>query len=256
MPQDQDQTEKRETGAKAPRRYCCEAAEAYLRELAADGIAPTWDDVCAIQHYADKLERPEPPSAPATGTPRRACESVWLWPLTIQAAAWLNWLADEIGADDALLFPATGFAMAHARILTAFATLYNVAEARRVVKRWYDSLPCRQAELSEAIAAICRDDDHEDLRAKRPDAVEAPFDADELVTMLVATCGGTPDYWSRSVSNSYVRKQLRAVGRVRAAEAGAKAAFDASSAEIRATVNLGIIMDAIRAREKAKAANV
>jgi hypothetical protein len=175
-----------------------EVAAAEIKSLLADGITPTPEEIVRLNDACREAECPTGISPAAIGRPTRLTEGRWLWPFTIAAGEWYEWACDTLPEDYHLA--ALCYSREHAREEGVFLTLYSLAEAKKALNEYSRGL---NATLDEILLAV-----KEDVDAPEP---QGDVDADgreNIVKLLIALCGGDPDYWLHRVSQRYAIAQM------------------------------------------------
>lgn len=248
-------------GGETARRHISPLAEEEIRDMRAKGLKPSDDEIVWINDICRRIERPVIPSPIATGLPVLIPPNIWLWPFTLQAAAWYQWALDY-GFDQTAIGPlALAYAFNHSREEGAFLKMYDAPEARRVILEWRKTLACSEAELSEGILAMINQDvDYPEDPAKStvPDFLKeqenAKLDSDRYIAKIIAACGGTAEYWSTKVSMKYLITQKRAADRAALAGSDSGKVLDEIEDLTRdLTAAIGVIEKILTMRKDAEA---
>lgn len=197
-----------------PEKHLHERAEAAINGLRAEGIDPTLDEVVWLNDVARELDSGSPLSA---GIPYRAGDSLWLWPFTIQGAAWYARVLDWYAEDEDGAFFALAYALAYGRQSGAFYLLQDAVAARKQVDSWKRVLRCTVDELTYAIrGCLSQDDSQIRLPGEEIDGFREPDWGAEIADIIEAV-GGTPQQWECEVTRAYFNRQIAAVNRQRMA---------------------------------------
>lgn len=185
------------------RTYLNPLAQVELNNLTHDGINPTWEQVCRINHLAERVQDPQIQRVTATGTPVRLSDRL-LFPLTIQASEWFVWLS-EIAPED---YHTAGllYAHEHARKPSAFCALYDLQTACKALTDYQRDLACTNLEVAVAL-------DQLNGNKEPPKDSEKGVGFEELVASLVAKTGIEPDVWRCRVDLEYITAQVDAINR-------------------------------------------
>ena len=228
------------------RRHINERAETAISDLRAEGIEPTPDEIVWLDTVCRAFDDPPGGNFLPGGTPVKVGPDIWLWPFTVSSSRWYSivgeWFA---GDDDAWQLWVLAYALANGK-RPLHATTY--AETRRVVDEWVNGITVDRRQLRKALERVQSDIETSDYEQGNPSKTGDGATEEDIVQMLVAQVGGTPDMWTTDVTLSYAVGQLRKVNAVRAAENGEP--LYATDPEIRATRELGWAMICIRRRAK------
>jgi len=244
-----------------PKRHLCELAQATLKDLQAQGIEPTFDDVCWINDLARLVAKPNGgENRHLAGAPSKA-GSVWLWPFTIQGERWykdcaLGWFE----ADMEMGTYAFAYALAHGRDPHAFQDLDGYQSAKKILGKFKHELNCTHEELCAAIVDVVDlDDEMEAIQAGYKAAYDlahniAPdedpdIEWSDLIAYLVAATGLPPETWNWQNSRESVMGIMNAVHKQHLAMSGAGSdAPDVQDPYIFASRNLGLAGRVIKDR--------
>jgi hypothetical protein len=196
---------------------CPDSTRYEVEQLAADGITPTLDELASMMHWGALVECPAGQVGPCAEDAPIELGGRVLWPLTMQADAWLDAIKPRLPV--ALHVAAYGYAAEYGREPGAFAGLYVYATAAAAVRCWAAELPATADELTRAIARLVPDVRPEDNEPPRkgdePPILPAALD----LAPLVAATGLPLEYWQTHTSRHYLAV-LRTIAAQRAAEAG------------------------------------
>lgn len=181
-------------------------AKQAITYLTEKGIQLSTDEVAALCKCAERVENPTGQGHLVhVGKPVR-CGSVWLYPLTIGAAMWLD-SASQMFDDDhpasAYLLP---FALANSRAALLLDELTTYSEIQGAVKSFCKRLSATKEEIESAITQIIQPDLYAEIKkAQRtelqPNAKKS-YDVEEIVALLCRWFKGTtPDYWTWGISH-------------------------------------------------------
>ncbi len=127
--------------------------EATLADLRERGITPDTADILRLHAACENVLHPDPRQRlDLIGVPCPvASTAVYLWPLSVGAAIWLETYAEVWWkASDTWMFWAIAFALAHSRE-NVFTTLTDKEEAYERVHAWALGVTCSRAELEAAV---------------------------------------------------------------------------------------------------------
>ena len=182
-----------------------------LAVLRREGVEVTDADVVLLNSLGWDVESPFARRELSRGTPVLLCESVYLWPLTIHASAWMESVGERLAPCkmDILRHPvlsrdvnllALGYAMAHCYSDCGELDKDGV-EASRAVIAWASKLKVTAEGLHDAIGQVIA----KQRTAELPPVENAPPPQShgEVSIYLAAKCGATPEYWERKCSSTY-----------------------------------------------------
>lgn len=178
-----------------------------LRDFAADGITLTLAEIIWLNERALRVSD----AARRTldiGCPVR-CGERWLWPMTIQSARWLCWIADKVAANELLSIWAVLWAHDHARTQDAFVRMYDLGYAVDVLMEYGKAFPGTTEEIKTAICELRRGTipQHQDDKDKPGPAA---FVFDKIAASLCEKYGATPEYWKKEETFATCLDLLRA----------------------------------------------
>lgn len=217
-------------------------AAAEIAALEAEGIRLTAAEIVQLNALGWAIETPEGRRHLSRGVPVPVA-GLWLWPLTLYAADWLERVGGNL--DEKVGLFATAYAMAYGRG-TGSELNVDGKEAERAVAKWGRRLRCTAEELNEAVEQVLEQDAGHDLP---PDPDGKPMSVGDFSAFLVATCGGDVDFWERRCSQGYAFAVLNAVVKQNMAD-GKPTAMDPRIVAQRA---MGLAAERIRERAKAAA---
>lgn len=232
-------------------RHLTPLAEAEIQDLRNAGVEVTDNEVIWINDLCRKVINPPGGSTLPAGTPARAGSS-WLWPLTIQAAAWYDRAVQWFdGAGEEIETAVLAYALSHGRTPAAFDLLQDYQSARGPVLEWFRRLDCTHQELTQAVAAVLHTE-VEDLRhlVEDKEEEEPAKDGDagaDIVAFLVQHVHGDPEVWQSRTSLQYAMHVASCVVAQAQAEGGHK---DPNSPDIVVQRNLGIALMLIKKRHQ------
>ncbi len=186
-------------------------AAAEIDALERDGIKLTPADIVQLNALGWAVETPSARLGLSRGVPVQV-GGAWLWPLTLQAAEWLERVGPGIQSQNESAVVA--YAMAHC-YADGDALLLAGDAAADAVKRWVWSLRCTSGALAEAVEQVLD-------QGKMPETPPAPdgesLSMGDFSAFLSASCGATPDFWERRCSIGYALQVLNQVVRQNAAD--------------------------------------
>ena len=206
-------------------------AEVELTSLQNDGINPTWEQVCQINHLCQKVESPSIRAVSATGQPYNLNGRV-LWPLTVQAAEWFQWISEEV-SDESLLLAGLLLAHERGRDEGAFDSLYDIPAAHKSMTEYKQGMAATLMECMVAINALKAD-------SPEGDGSKEDLNTSELIAFLVAETGIEPDVWKCRVSLAYIVDQIAAINLSKHGSDAVKTSY------INAEKSLGVALMEIR----------
>ena len=244
-------------------KHLCEHAQAEIRELQAQGIQPTLDEIVWINDLSRAVENPKGGEhRHLAGEPSRA-GSVWFWPFTIQARIWYESTFGWFDGNAELENNALAYALAHGRESGAFLHLTGYQSAKKAIEQWRAALDCTDEELAAAMFdVIPHDDEIQRLEAKFKEEYnkahgieeeqQESIDRQSIVDELMAVTGLPRDVWIRQESESRTLNVLRIIARQQAAMAGigGDERPDPDDPYMQACKRLGIAIKEIRRRHK------
>lgn len=195
-------------------------AEQAIDGLRGEGIEPTPQEVLYIQQLSLDVEAPKSGISLCKGAPVEIGGAT-LWPLTIAASAWYGEMAEASWVADSTKMEVycMAFAMAHGHD-PALPELKGL-RARVAVRIWASRLRCTFRELTQAIVDVNGDEMRVQSDKQKRDA-DKPSRVTEsaLAQDACALCGGTPDFWERECSMTYVAELVTRGMRLKSALGG------------------------------------
>jgi len=226
-------------------KHLSELAKAEIQELEEKGLMLTLDQKIWINDLCRKVENPEG-SQPcmAIGEPIPA-GCTWLWPFTVQAHMWYERVGEWFENDDRANLFCMAYALAHGRDVGAFTYLNDFKTVKSSVMEWGRKLNCSYDELTNAITAVLGSDDVVVAVDDDSDeeSIERSVNYDDIIAWLVTKVGQTPEFWTVFVSRDYLFKQVHAIHKQEAAQAGEP---DPNDPYIIAMKNLGTALIQIK----------
>lgn len=193
-------------------------AQAAVQELRAEhGIEPDFDEILWL-HTLGEAQFNAGRTDGVSGTPAKA-GNVWLWPLTILSADWIDRAAGWFAHTPLLQFWAIAFGLAYGRgqpipgtprqswferllrrLLDlreerTLADLVDREEGARTIRQWVMRSGATQAEMENAVEWVMpRDNDN-------PQPAAPPgLNLNEIVHQLSILTGTDPEYWRQRTS--------------------------------------------------------
>ena len=163
------------------------AAEA-IQDLRSRGCTVTDSDVCRLNALAWRIQSPAVQRELSKGRPVQ-CGNVWLWPLTVNATAWLQDVGFHLEHSEEALC----YAMAHRE-----KDLYTTTEDE--ILEWFKTIQATVDEVREAMAAIIDASKRDSLPTNRKDIPTVQ----EIAQMMVDQHGGSFEMWERQCSLDYI----------------------------------------------------
>lgn len=188
-------------------------AESAIAKLRSEGIEPTPEEICWLNHAAGKCIRPTAADELCFIDLPFPCGNTLLWPLSIGARIWLEgvgkpWLK---GMGD-LEKLGVAFAMAHSRNPEFLQKLTSCWQTRFAVAKWAAG---RNATLAEIFEAVARAASPEDL-----DLVNIEFkgerrniasDYGDVLALLCHYVDPDPEFWMWRASEAYAAAMVRKI---------------------------------------------
>lgn len=193
---------------------CPDLARIEIETLRADGIEPTLDELTELIELGRRAECPHGRTNPvASRAPIRAgVDGPRLWPLTLQAEAWIEQHAGKLETLGAAL---VCYASAIGREPGAFDGLATWRDIGDAVREWAAGLTCTADDLADAADRLTGGQEPETA----PGDPDARADIEDMLAALVVESGQPIEYWLAHTSAEFVAA-LDAVASKRAASAG------------------------------------
>lgn len=216
-------------------------AAAEIDALERDGIKLTPADIVQLNALGWAVETPEARRHLARGVPVPV-GGIWLWPMTLYAADWLDRIDIPKGTQDEPLFVA--YAMANAYSL---GDEFNNTgtDALPIVRRWAKKIKATMGEITAAVEQVLDQDAAPELPSWPAD--DKPMSTGDFSAFLAATNGGDPEFWERRCCIGYAVAVLSLVVKQNMADGNPTA----NDPKIVAERALGWAAEQIRARETA-----
>lgn len=170
-------------------------AKEAIRELRADGIEPTLDDIAELIDAARKVQEPSRRTSPwYEGDPIRVGpQGPTLRPMTIQAEEWFDFAVSQF-ADDKLRGAAFLYACEHGATAGAFDALWTRQTAETRLRKYIRAFPCARGAMESAAARLMDKAIAGDIMRARKDDGEA-WDFGDVLARIEAVTGKPRSYW-------------------------------------------------------------
>jgi len=220
----------------------CKLAEAEIDRLTKAGVAVTPAEVCRINDMALRVDSPHAALDAARGAPVQV-GNVWLWPMTIYAAGFIQDIVPEMPRR--LQRAAVAYALAHGRDIGEPGPLDGGPRMAALrVHDWHRNLRCTEGELDLAIAQCLPRAEGDGKKEKQA----APaMTLTELATRLSVATGLPIEHWTRRCSTEHAF----AAWHIAMTQANQSGDPMKDSARLRADMALGRYIDTIKRRAQA-----